>query len=54
MSWFGDSKKHAEAGRKGGKAQGKHNNKANFANDRRKAKRAGRIGGSKKRKEIYE
>lgn len=46
MAWFGDSKGHAEAGRKGGKAQGKRNNPGNFANDREKAKRAGRKGGS--------
>ena len=46
MAWFGNSKAHAEAGRKGGKAQGKRNNPGNFANDREKAKRAGRKGGS--------
>jgi len=46
MAWYGDSKGHAEAGRKGGKAQGKRNNPGNFANDREKAKRAGRKGGS--------
>jgi general stress protein YciG len=46
MAWFGDSKGHAEAGRKGGKSQGKRNNPGNFANDREKAKRAGRKGGS--------
>ncbi len=46
MAWYGDSKGHAEAGRKGGKAQGKKNNPGNFANDREKAKRAGRKGGS--------
>ena len=44
--WHGDSKGHANAGRKGGKAQGKRNNPGNFANDREKAKRAGRKGGS--------
>lgn len=46
MAWYGDSKGHASAGRKGGKAQGKRNNPGNFANDREKAKRAGRKGGS--------
>ncbi|HTL39193.1 MAG TPA: KGG domain-containing protein [Methylomirabilota bacterium] len=46
MAWFGDSKAHAEAGRKGGKAQGKHNNSGNFANDPEKASRAGKKGGS--------
>jgi len=46
MAWYGDSKGHAEAGRKGGKAQGKRNNPGNFANDRDKAKRAGQKGGS--------
>lgn len=44
--WFGDSKRHAEAGRLGGKAQGKKKNPGNFANDREKAKRAGQKGGS--------
>ena len=46
MAWYGDSKAHAEAGRKGGKAQGKHNNPGNFANDLEKAIRAGRKGKS--------
>ncbi|OGE88915.1 MAG: hypothetical protein A3J07_04360 [Candidatus Doudnabacteria bacterium RIFCSPLOWO2_02_FULL_49_13] len=46
MAWYGDSKGHAEAGRKGGKAQGQRNNPGNFANDREKAKRAGQKGGS--------
>jgi general stress protein YciG len=45
MSWFGNSKGHAEAGRLGGKAQGHKNNKANFANDKKKASRAGKVGG---------
>lgn len=44
--WHGDSAGHARAGRKGGKAQGKHNNPGNFANDRKKASEAGRKGGS--------
>lgn len=46
MAWYGDSKGHAEAGRKGGRAQGKRNNPGNFANDREKARLAGRRGGS--------
>jgi general stress protein YciG len=45
-AWYGDSKGHAEAGRKGGKSQGKRTNPGNFANDRDKAKRAGQKGGS--------
>lgn len=45
--WFGDSKRHADAGRLGGKAQGKRKNPGNFANDREKAKRAGHKGGMK-------
>lgn len=51
MAWYGDSKGHAAAGRKGGKSQGKRNNPGNFANDPEKAKRAGRKGGSAKRNE---
>lgn len=51
MAWYGDSKAHAAAGRLGGKAQGKRNNPGNFANDREKAKRAGRKGGSAKVKQ---
>ena len=46
MAWFGDPQGHARAGRKGGKAQGKHNNKGNFANDPEKARRAGKKGGT--------
>ncbi len=46
MAWYGDSRGHAEAGRKGGKAQGKRNNPGNFANDREKARLAGKKGGS--------
>ncbi len=34
-----------EAGSMGGKAQGKDNNPGNFANDRQKAREAGRKGG---------
>ncbi len=52
MAWYGDSKAHAEAGQKGGKAQGKRNNPGNFANDLKKASRAGRIGGSKEGKAL--
>ena len=37
--WFGDSQKHAEAGRK---ASGKNKNARNFANDKELAKRAGK------------
>jgi len=51
MAWYGNSQGHAKAGRKGGKAQGKKNNPANFANDPEKAKRAGKKGGSSKRAE---
>ena len=39
-----DVKKIAQ---KGGEAQGKENNPANFANDKDKARRAGQEGGSK-------
>lgn len=46
MAWYGNSAGHAAAGRKGGKAQGKHNNRGNFANDPEKARRAGKKGGS--------
>lgn len=49
MAWYGDSRGHAKAGRLGGKAQGKNNNPGNFANDQKKARRAGRKGGSSKR-----
>lgn len=49
-SWFGNSKAHATAGRLGGKAQGHKTNPGNFRNDINKAKRAGKIGGSTKRK----
>lgn len=38
--------KQREIASMGGKAQGKENNPANFANDRAKAKRAGHEGGS--------
>jgi len=46
MAWYGNSKQHAEAGRLGGRAQGKRNNPGNFANDVEKARRAGRKGGA--------
>lgn len=46
-AWYGNSKGHAAAGRKGGKMQGKHNNSGNFANDTKKAQAAGKKGGSK-------
>ncbi|MBI4049557.1 MAG: stress-induced protein [Candidatus Doudnabacteria bacterium] len=51
MAWYGDSDGHARAGRKGGKAQGKYNNPGNFANDRAKARKAGRKGGSASRED---
>lgn len=34
----------------GGRAQNKSNNPGNFANDREKARRAGRVGGAKSRR----
>jgi len=59
--WYGDSERHAEAGRKGGEKvleergpgffeeigaqQGKENNPGNFANDPERAAEAGRKGG---------
>ena len=46
MAWRGDSKGHAEAGRKGGKKQGKHNNPGNFANNPERARAAGKKGGT--------
>src|SRR3990167_1199948 len=52
MPWYEDSKKHAEAGAKGGKKQGKRNNPGNFFNDRKKASRAGKKGGKAKRIKI--
>lgn len=45
MAWYGDSAAHARAGRIGGKKQGKKNNPGNFANDLKKARRAGKKGG---------
>jgi general stress protein YciG len=39
-----DSMSTSEAGRKGGRSQGKENNPGNFANDREKARRAGQAG----------
>ncbi len=35
----------SEAGRVAGSSQGKENNPGNFANDRKKASRAGKVGG---------
>ncbi len=62
--WYGDSQRHAEAGRKGGEKvlqergpgffeeigshQGKENNPGNFANDPERAAEAGRLGGKKR------
>ena len=40
-----DDDKQREIASKGGKSQGKDNNPANFANDRKKASEAGRKGG---------
>lgn len=37
---------YEEIGHKGGTSQGKENNSGNFANDRTKAREAGRKGGS--------
>lgn len=45
MAWYGNSRGHAKAGRIGGKNQGRHNNPGNFANDPKKASRAGKKGG---------
>jgi general stress protein YciG len=42
-----DEDKQREIASQGGRAQGKENNPANFANDKQKAKRAGHNGGSK-------
>lgn len=41
-----DPEKQREIASMGGKSQGKENNPGNFANDREKASRAGREGGS--------
>lgn len=40
-----DEDKQREIASKGGQAQGKENNPANFANDRKKASEAGKEGG---------
>ena len=40
-----DSNKQQEIASKGGQSQGKDNNPANFANDRDKAREAGKKGG---------
>lgn len=42
-----DEDKQREIARKGGMSQGKQNNPGNFANDREKASRAGKKGGSR-------
>ena len=39
--------KRREIAAKGGRSQGKYNNPGNFANDRRRAAAAGRVGGSR-------
>jgi general stress protein YciG len=41
-----DKNKQQEIASMGGKAQGRQNNPGNFANDREKASRAGKKGGS--------
>lgn len=41
-----DEQKRREIASRGGQAQGKENNPANFANDPQKASRAGKKGGS--------
>ena len=41
-----DDEQQRQIASKGGRSQGKHNNPANFANDRQKASEAGRKGGS--------
>ena len=41
-----DDDKQRKIASKGGKSQGKDNNPGNFANDREKASRAGKKGGS--------
>jgi len=43
---FGNRSDTEEQASKGGKSQGQENNPANFANDREKASRAGKKGGS--------
>lgn len=49
--WFGNSKGHAEAGRLGGRSQGKENNPGNFANrDKKEVVAAGRKGGASSNK----
>lgn len=42
-----DEQKRREIASRGGQAQGKDSNPANFANDRQKASQAGKKGGSK-------
>ncbi len=37
---------YEEIGERGGESQGKEKNPGNFANDRKKAKEAGKVGGS--------
>lgn len=43
--WHGDPQRHAQAGRIGGRSQGKENNPGNFANNPQRAREAGRKGG---------
>ena len=42
-----DEEKQRKIASEGGKAQGKENNPANFANDKEKASKAGKEGGQK-------
>jgi uncharacterized protein len=42
-----DEQKRREIASRGGQSQGKENNPANFANDRKKASEAGKKGGSR-------
>lgn len=46
-----DASERRQVASMGGHAQGKHNNPGNFANDREKAKRAGRKGGEHRAKQ---
>lgn len=45
-----DQAMREEVARMGGEAQGQENNPANFANDTKKASRAGKTGGQKSRR----
>jgi general stress protein YciG len=45
-----DREKQRKIASMGGKSQGRHNNRGNFANDVDKARRAGSVGGTKSRR----